>query len=49
MARTEQKRKDLKLMDKLTSQSRLTEDDVTQLAERIDRAVTKKLAIWYSR
>lgn len=36
---------DIELMDKLTSKSKLSEQDVSELAEKIDKSVAKKLGI----
>ena len=41
----EERLKDIELMDKFTSKSQLTEEDVKELAEKIDRSVAKKLGI----
>lgn len=41
----EEKMEDLKLLDKLTHKSKLTEEDVQRLAEKIDRSVAKKLGL----
>ena len=41
----EERLNDIELMDKLTSKSKLTEDDVKELAEKIDRKVAKKLGL----
>lgn len=39
----EQKLKDIELLDKLTSKSKLSEEDVRYLSEKIDLSVAKKL------
>ena len=41
----EERLADIELMDKLTRKSKLTEDDVKELAEKIDRNVAKKMGI----
>ena len=41
----EERLNDIECMDKLTSKSKLTEDDVKELAEKIDRNVAKKLGL----
>jgi len=41
----EQKLNDLDLLNKLTSKSALTEDDVQALAQKIDKSVAKKLGL----
>jgi predicted CopG family antitoxin len=41
----EQKLRDIELMDKLANKSKLTEEDVRELAEKIDRTAAKKLGL----
>jgi predicted CopG family antitoxin len=41
----EQKLKDMDLLDKLTSKSKLSEEEVSLLAEKIDKGVAKKLGL----
>lgn len=41
----EQKLKDIELLDSLTKNSKLTEEDVALLAEKIDKSVAKKLGL----
>ncbi|MBI5224126.1 hypothetical protein HY990_06930 [Candidatus Micrarchaeota archaeon] len=41
----EQRIKDLELMEKLTSKSKLTSEDVAALAQKIDLATAKKLGL----
>ncbi len=41
----EQKLRDIELLDSLTKNSKLTEDDVAFLAEKIDKSAAKKLGL----
>ena len=41
----EERLKDIELMDKLTRKSKLTKEDVKELAEKIDRAAARKLGL----
>ena len=41
----EQKMKDLEFMDRLSSKSQLTEEDVLRLSEKIDKKTAKKLGL----
>jgi predicted CopG family antitoxin len=41
----ERKLKDMELLDKLTSRSRLSEEDVSLLAEKFDKGVARKLGL----
>ena len=41
----EEKIKDMELLDKMLSKSKLTEEDVSKLADKIDKTVAKKLGL----